>query len=467
MEDMIYLGDFSQTTATNQFPRQTENMDLNLADSLLELDAEDLTEIYHMVSEWEFNFGSLEGSDGEEADPLVQIDKASLLFGSSSHSNTEHKPNIASLNSPTQTLDRVPSYYTALAPSGSTPWIQPPAQQVINKLPAYITDLASSDAAEGGPRPSKKKLNLAEYRTRREKQLQQQQQQQTGNLVKVKEELVEPVESEISIKEEEATLQVETEVNQIKSEPQTTEVETNRESSNCSRRRETSRVRRKSSRSPTRSYSSSQSSRSSRSPSPAPARRRQRSSSRSSYSSRSRSRSSSYGSRRRRSSRSRSRSYRRNRSYSRRSPSPRYRYSDRRRVSNKYRDAERQRQIEERRVIYVGKIAEGSTRADLRRRFEIFGPVIDISLHFRERGDNYGFVTFAYKVDAYEAVEHGNDDPTLPKYDLSFGGRRAFCKETYADLDAVDGDGRSKANDVDFETLLRAVQAQLHRRPCS
>jgi hypothetical protein len=37
-------------------------------------------------------------------------------------------------------------------------------------------------------------------------------------------------------------------------------------------------------------------------------------------------------------------------------------------------------------------------------------------------------------VDAYEAVEHGNDDPHLPKYDLSFGGRRAFCKETYADL---------------------------------
>lgn len=33
--------------------------------------------------------------------------------------------------------------------------------------------------------------------------------------------------------------------------------------------------------------------------------------------------------------------------------------------------------------------------------------------------------------------------------------------------DAVDDDGRSKANDVDFETLLRAVQVQLHRRPCS
>lgn len=48
--------------------------------------------------------------------------------------------------------------------------------------------------------------------------------------------------------------------------------------------------------------------------------------------------------------------------------------------------------------------------------------------------DNYGFVTFAYKNDAYEAVEHGNDNPTLPRYDLCFGGRRAFCKVKYADL---------------------------------
>jgi len=48
--------------------------------------------------------------------------------------------------------------------------------------------------------------------------------------------------------------------------------------------------------------------------------------------------------------------------------------------------------------------------------------------------DNYGFVTFLYNTDAYTAVEHGNDDPSLPRYDLSFGGRRAFCKSKYADL---------------------------------
>ncbi|XP_025072908.1 protein PF14_0175-like [Pogonomyrmex barbatus] len=47
---------------------------------------------------------------------------------------------------------------------------------------------------------------------------------------------------------------------------------------------------------------------------------------------------------------------------------------------------DKQRQVEERRVVYVGQIAEGITKADLRRRFEVFGPVVDISIHFRERG---------------------------------------------------------------------------------
>nr|CAD7569218.1 unnamed protein product [Timema californicum] len=100
-------------------------------------------------------------------------------------------------------------------------------------------------------------------------------------------------------------------------------------------------------------------------------------------------------------------------------------------------EQEKQRQVEERRVIYVGRIDEGTTKAELRRRFEAFGPIIDISVHFREHGDNYGFVTFAYKMDAYDAVEHGNDNPNLPKYDLCFGGRRAFCKTRYADLDGM------------------------------
>lgn len=38
------------------------------------------------------------------------------------------------------------------------------------------------------------------------------------------------------------------------------------------------------------------------------------------------------------------------------------------------------------------------------------------------------------KNDAFAAIEHGNDDTSQPKVDLCFGGRRAFCKEKYADL---------------------------------
>lgn len=48
--------------------------------------------------------------------------------------------------------------------------------------------------------------------------------------------------------------------------------------------------------------------------------------------------------------------------------------------------------------------------------------------------DNYGFVSFRNQADAYEAVEHGNDDPSYPRVDLCFGGRRKFCKQKYSDL---------------------------------
>ena len=44
------------------------------------------------------------------------------------------------------------------------------------------------------------------------------------------------------------------------------------------------------------------------------------------------------------------------------------------------------RQVEERRVVYVGRIAEGTTRAEIRTRFEAFGPIEEISVHFRDRG---------------------------------------------------------------------------------
>ena len=59
------------------------------------------------------------------------------------------------------------------------------------------------------------------------------------------------------------------------------------------------------------------------------------------------------------------------------------------------------------------------------------GSILQLSSFY---SDNYGFVTFKYKVDAYEAIEHGNDDPSFPTVDICFGGRRTFCKEKYSDL---------------------------------
>lgn len=49
-------------------------------------------------------------------------------------------------------------------------------------------------------------------------------------------------------------------------------------------------------------------------------------------------------------------------------------------------DEDRVRQVEERRVIYIGRITEGTTKADLRRRFQKYGTIVDISVHFREHG---------------------------------------------------------------------------------
>lgn len=110
----------------------------------------------------------------------------------------------------------------------------------------------------------------------------------------------------------------------------------------------------------------------------------------------------------------------------------------------------------------MGRIEEGTLKSDLRSRFETFGPIIDMSVHFRERGDNYGFLTFKNQADAYRAIEHGNDDTSLPKYDLCFGGRRTFCREEYYDLDDVELDG-SGAGGPGFDELLQRARNEIRK----
>lgn len=67
--------------------------------------------------------------------------------------------------------------------------------------------------------------------------------------------------------------------------------------------------------------------------------------------------------------------------------------------------ASHQKAMEERRVVFVGGIGDRYSRADLRKRFGGFGDIERVTIHQRENGENYGFVTFYDKADAYAAVE--------------------------------------------------------------
>lgn len=46
----------------------------------------------------------------------------------------------------------------------------------------------------------------------------------------------------------------------------------------------------------------------------------------------------------------------------------------------------------------------------------------------------YGFVTFARPCDAFTAIDDSPKNSAICHYDISFGGRRAFCREKYFDL---------------------------------
>uniref|UniRef100_A0A3Q4I8F7 Peroxisome proliferator-activated receptor gamma coactivator-related protein 1-like n=2 Tax=Neolamprologus brichardi TaxID=32507 RepID=A0A3Q4I8F7_NEOBR len=175
-------------------------------------------------------------------------------------------------------------------------------------------------------------------------------------------------------------------------------------------------------------------------------------------------------------SRSRSRSWSRSTSRSR-SPSPqicRKRWRDfcSSRESRKLRREheiriQKLKAIDERRVVYVGRIRKSMTHDELRERFSQFGEVECVSLHFRDRGDHYAFVTFYNMEDAFAAIDNGGKlrQPDELPFDICFGGRRQFCNTNYTDLDAnrdaEASPSRTKFEDLDFDSLLKQAQRGL------
>ncbi|XP_028998920.1 peroxisome proliferator-activated receptor gamma coactivator 1-alpha isoform X2 [Betta splendens] len=134
------------------------------------------------------------------------------------------------------------------------------------------------------------------------------------------------------------------------------------------------------------------------------------------------------------------------------------------------RERQKQKAIEERRVVYVGRLRSDCTRAELKRRFEVFGEIEECAVNLRDDGDNFGFITYRYTCDAFAALENGHTlrRSNEPQFELCFGGQKQFCKSHYTDLDSHSDDfdpasTKSKYDSMDFDSLLREAQCSLRR----
>ncbi|XP_017119890.1 uncharacterized protein LOC108141174 [Drosophila elegans] len=128
--------------------------------------------------------------------------------------------------------------------------------------------------------------------------------------------------------------------------------------------------------------------------------------------------------------------------------------------------------VEERRIVYVGRIEQETTKELLRRKFLPYGSIKQITIHYKENGMKYGFVTFERAQDAFTAIDTSPRDAQINMYDISFGGRRAFCRASYADLDNAGINNyhsyvfpkevaAPKVQEDSFEALLLKVKAKL------
>lgn len=123
--------------------------------------------------------------------------------------------------------------------------------------------------------------------------------------------------------------------------------------------------------------------------------------------------------------------------------------------------------LEERKVVYIGHLEDEITKEDLRKSFLKYGTIKKISLHAKEDGLRFGFITFADAQCAYDVIGKFRSDSVLSKYDVRFGGRRKFCKQTYADLDSLPVDEfqsatpQKRAKELSFEDLLKLAKKEI------
>ncbi|KAG5673317.1 hypothetical protein PVAND_003377 [Polypedilum vanderplanki] len=121
---------------------------------------------------------------------------------------------------------------------------------------------------------------------------------------------------------------------------------------------------------------------------------------------------------------------------------------------------------EERKVVYIGGLTEDVTKEDLRRNFLKYGTIKKISIHAKQDVNGnlrFGFITFAEASAAYDVLDKFKLDSSLCDYDIRFGGRRRFCKQSYADLDSLpkedDIDDVYNNNNININNTMKSKKA--------
>ncbi|KAG8439304.1 hypothetical protein GDO86_005502 [Hymenochirus boettgeri] len=130
----------------------------------------------------------------------------------------------------------------------------------------------------------------------------------------------------------------------------------------------------------------------------------------------------------------------------------------------------REKAIIEGRMIYIRNLSNSISANELKRRFEVFGEIIECSVLSKNRGEKYGFITYQYPEHAALSLKKGASlrKRNEPSFHLSYGGLKHFFRTKYTDLDsnAVEPSKplkKSKYESMDFDSLLKEAQRSLHR----
>ncbi|KAJ8715737.1 hypothetical protein PYW07_010219 [Mythimna separata] len=88
--------------------------------------------------------------------------------------------------------------------------------------------------------------------------------------------------------------------------------------------------------------------------------------------------------------------------------------------------------VDERKVVFVGRLEEDATKQALGSKFAKFGRVSRVRIHSHDNGTRYGFVTYERARDAWAAVKAAS---TFARYDVRFGAHCAFFRQSDAEPD--------------------------------